>query len=88
MPNVGPLEILVLLFLIGVVVAVVLVAVMVGRQRSPSTPVASTAGWFPDPEVTDQMRWWDGAAWTDGVSRPGENPVDPLAPTPPERGAR
>jgi uncharacterized RDD family membrane protein YckC len=22
-------------------------------------------GWYPDPHVPHQMRWWDGAAWTD-----------------------
>lgn len=23
------------------------------------------AGWYPDPHVPDQMRFWDGATWTD-----------------------
>ena len=22
-------------------------------------------GWYPDPHVAQQMRWWDGTAWTD-----------------------
>jgi uncharacterized RDD family membrane protein YckC len=22
-------------------------------------------GWYPDPHVPQQMRWWDGTAWTD-----------------------
>src|SRR3954449_818245 len=22
-------------------------------------------GWYPDPHVPQQMRWWDGRAWTD-----------------------
>ncbi|WP_162248070.1 RDD family protein [Angustibacter sp. Root456] len=22
-------------------------------------------GWYPDPHVAQQMRWWDGSAWTD-----------------------
>jgi len=22
-------------------------------------------GWYPDPHVPQQMRWWDGSAWTD-----------------------
>ena len=22
------------------------------------------AGWYPDPQAADQMRYWDGAGWT------------------------
>lgn len=28
-------------------------------------------GWYPDPGVAQQLRYWDGAAWTDHVA-PGE----------------
>jgi len=29
-------------------------------------PMTSPApGWYPDPHVPQQMRWWDGSAWTE-----------------------
>lgn len=37
------------------------------------TPQASVpAGWYSDPSVAGQVRWWDGAAWTShvGVAAP------------------
>jgi Protein of unknown function (DUF2510) len=30
------------------------------NASGPSTP----AGWHPDPAGSDQLRWWDGVAWT------------------------
>lgn len=35
------------------------------------------AGWYPDPEDPAQLRYWDGAVWTDH-----RHPVDPVAPAP------
>lgn len=36
------------------------------------------AGWHPDPHHRHELRWWDGAAWTDHVSDAGVASVDPV----------
>ncbi len=44
------------------------------------------AGWLPDPTGAHQVRYWDGAAWTEHVSDGGTTAADPLpadAPPPP-----
>ena len=40
------------------------------------TEAAIAAGWFDDPHGSGQLRWWDGAQWTDHVApRPDAQPV-------------
>ncbi len=34
-------------------------------------------GWHPDPSGRWQVRWWDGAAWTDQVASNGRRGSDP-----------
>ncbi|MGI8664393.1 MAG: DUF2510 domain-containing protein [Acidimicrobiales bacterium] len=38
------------------------------------------ASWQPDPTARHELRYWDGAAWTDSVSDAGVTTNDPFAP--------
>ncbi|MYW05370.1 RDD family protein [Streptomyces sp. SID3343] len=40
---------------------------------------APTPGWYPDPEITGHIRYWDGGAWVPDSSRPAEEPDRPAA---------
>jgi hypothetical protein len=45
---------------------------------SPDT-ASMPAGWFTNPENAEQLRYWDGSAWTDQVAvRAGDAPAGPL----------
>lgn len=33
-------------------------------------PASSPVGWYPDPADPRQLRYWDGAKWTDQVQSP------------------
>lgn len=43
---------------------------------APSTP-AVPAGWYADPAGRYELRYWDGSAWTEHVSRAGQQYTDP-----------
>ena len=38
------------------------------------------ANWYPDPGARHDVRFWDGATWTDHVASRGVQSVDPLGP--------
>ncbi len=53
--------------------------------QSPGLP---PEGWYPNPDNTEQQRWWDGRAWTEHVAvgapiTPGYEPL-PQQPTQPQ----
>lgn len=43
----------------------------------PAPVVTTPAGWYPDPSGRFEMRYWDGNAWTEYVSRQGVQYTDP-----------
>ena len=56
-----------------------------GVASNPSTPVESTvttssaaapAAWYPDPSKRFELRYWDGAEWTEHVARGGQQFTD------------
>ena len=81
MPNLGALELLIMLFivvvLVIVVVAVVTSALRSGRRRGPAS-VVTPPGWLTDPMQRHQYRYWDGTQWTAAVSDDGTESSDPL----------
>jgi uncharacterized protein YxjI len=40
--------------------------------------VTTPANWYPDPTGRHQLRYWDGAAWTDHVATNGAQSNDPV----------
>jgi hypothetical protein len=44
---------------------------------APPAESAVPAGWYADPSGRFELRYWDGAAWTEHVSRAGQQFTDP-----------
>jgi Protein of unknown function (DUF2510) len=46
---------------------------------APATPTTPSvpAGWYNDPAGRYELRYWDGSAWTEHVSRAGQQFMDP-----------
>lgn len=44
------------------------------------SPTDVPAGWHPDPQGRHELRYWDGAKWTDHVSDAGVTAKDPVTP--------
>jgi hypothetical protein len=39
------------------------------------------SGWYADPRVPKQLRWWDGEGWTNNVYMPDPRTAAPAAET-------
>ncbi|NDZ90264.1 DUF2510 domain-containing protein, partial [Streptomyces sp. SID10115] len=39
-------------------------------------------GYYPDPSIPGYVRYWNGAAWVPGTSRPAPSDGEPLPPPP------
>jgi hypothetical protein len=46
-------------------------------EPAPVSEPAVPAGWYADPSRRFELRYWDGAAWTEHVSRAGQQFTDP-----------
>jgi len=53
------------------------VAEPVVAEVAPAPESAVPAGWYADPSGRFELRYWDGAAWTEHVSRAGQQFTDP-----------
>jgi|SRR5215213_9250577 len=50
-----------------------------GGPTAPAQPATPSvpAGWYHDPAGRFELRYWDGSAWTEHVSRAGQQYTDP-----------
>jgi hypothetical protein len=46
-------------------------------ESAPAAEPAVPAGWYADPSGRFELRYWDGTAWTEHVSRAGQQFTDP-----------
>lgn len=58
---------------------------MTDAQMVPpaGTPITPPPGWHPDPTITGQLRYWDGAQWSEHTSPIPEAPAAPVEQTDP-----
>jgi hypothetical protein len=46
-------------------------------EAAPAAESTVPAGWYADPSGRFELRYWDGTAWTEHVSRAGQQFTDP-----------
>ena len=80
MGRIGPVELLILVFLVVAFVGVIfLVRLGVRNGSRPAQPSSGSGGrWAADPTRRHELRWWDGQAWSPSVSDNGVLGHDPI----------
>lgn len=80
MARIGPVELLILVFLAVALVGVVFLVRLGVRSGSPrpQPPVAAGGRWAADPTRRHELRWWDGQSWSASVSDQGVLGNDPI----------
>lgn len=72
----GP-ELLVLFLLLLVVVCIVVVVIFAVKAATKSSPtvvpptVPQSPGWYPVPDGSGRVAWWDGVEWTEPPAATG-----------------
>jgi len=54
------------------------VSAMMETAGTTTVDTAPIAGWYPDPAMRHQARFWDGFKWTDRVADNGVEAIDPV----------
>lgn len=76
----------------GTIVYVAAIRPKLGRAAlgpGPAHPMLSAAppGWYPDPQGSGMLRWFDGMQWTQAFTPPGGAPMSGIPLGPPTPGA-
>ena len=45
-----------------------------GAAPAPQQSTPEAPGWYEDPAIVGQFRWWDGSTWTGHTSETDQNP--------------
>ena len=81
MGRIGPVELLILVFLLAAFVGVIFLVrlgVRCGSQPGRQAPGTPSGRWATDPTRRHELRWWDGQAWSPSVSDNGVLGHDPI----------